>query len=228
MTNPVADIQTDANEPLVFRTSDRSVATATVTTGSLWLRPAEFYRQIEDEARKDHSEGANAATTPIPLRLNPPGGTPINIVGAGQIGQAIVPHYIASFHGTSLTENLRQNFGGVTFGVRSFSRLAADVLFQVSKQIRCSGYRYGKVYYQYVGLTIGHAVVGGAAIDLSGQSPWYLNPTSTDVLRKLPVEPFIHQDEWRIAVFVDAYANTDMTAPLKINVSPDHFYEYIN
>lgn len=224
---PVSDVQADPGEPIVFRTTDPEVADHTLSEGSLWLRPAEYYRKIEDEARSDRGEGVNSATTTVPLRLNPQGGTPITVSGPGDIGQTIVPHYIASFHGSSLPETFRQEFGGVTFGIKSLARLSAEVLYQSSRQLKCTGYRCGKVYYQHPGLVVGNAVTGGAAIQLGDNPPWFLNPLGTDVLRKSPVEPFIQQDEWRIVVFVDSYLSSDVSKPLKINVSPEHFYEYL-
>lgn len=227
MIQPITDIQAEPGEPIVFRTTNKEVAEQTLGAGSIWLRPAEYYRSIEDEVRSDRDEGVNSGTTTVPLRLKPRGGTAMTVQGRGNIGQAIVPHYIASFHGSSLPEALRQEFGGVTFGVKSFACLSAELLYQASLQIRCTGYRYGKVFYQHSGLTVSSAVRGSAAIQLGENPPWFLNPLDTDVLRKSPVEPFIQQDEWRIVIFVASYVSADVEEPLRLNVSPDHFYAYL-
>lgn len=224
---PITDVQAAPGEPIVFRTTNQEVADRTLGEGSIWLRPAEYYQAIEDEARSDRAEGVNSGTAAVPLRLNPQGGTPITVQGPGDIAQAIVPHYIASFHGSSIPETLRQEFGGVTFGIKSLARLSAEILYQASLQAKCTGYRYGKVYYQYSGLTVANAAIGGAAIQLGDNPPWFLNPLDTDVLRKSPVAPFIQQDEWRIVVFVQSYLGADVKEPLKINVSPEHFYPYL-
>ncbi|NTW84146.1 MAG: hypothetical protein HGB36_12425 [Chlorobiaceae bacterium] len=227
MIQPISNIQAAPGEPIVFRTTTREVAKCTFDAGSIWLRSAEYYRSIEDIARSDRSEGINSGKMTIPLQLNPQGGTAITVQGSGTIGQAIVPHYIASFHGSSIPESLRQEFGGITFGVKSFSSLSAEILYQATRQVRCTGYRYGKVYYQHTGLTVANAVLGSAAVQLGKNPPWFLNPLDTDVLRKSPVEPFIQQDEYRIVVFVTSYISEDVNEPLKLNVSPDHFYAYL-
>ena len=66
-----------------------------------------------------------------------------------------------------------------------------------------------------------------AAIKLDGNPAVAIKSINTDVLRKEPVEPFIFQDEWRIAIFSSGYLNDDPNEPLKINVDPNNFYEYI-
>jgi hypothetical protein len=112
-------------------------------------------------------------------------------------------------------------------GVRSLSKLSAEILFQASQQVPCTGYRYGAVYYQHCALKTSLYSVGGAEIKIGENPGLFLNPVDTDVLRKRPVEPFILQDEWRIVIFVRNYLNNDQSAPLKINVAPDHFYPYL-
>jgi hypothetical protein len=92
--------------------------------------------------------------------------------------------------------------------------------------LKCVGYRYGAVYYQYAALALSHHQIGSSAMSLGGAPPVYLNPLSTDVLRKQPVMPFIEQDEWRIVIFTEGYLEDDPTAPLRINVDPSHFYAY--
>ncbi|MFN3188853.1 MAG: hypothetical protein ACK42D_04960, partial [Candidatus Paceibacteria bacterium] len=66
-----------------------------------------------------------------------------------------------------------------------------------------------------------------SAIELTGNPSIYIKSINTDVLRKDPLEPFISQDEWRIAIFPTNYINNDWREPLKINVDPEHFYPYI-
>lgn len=69
-------------------------------------------------------------------------------------------------------------------------------------------------------------MTGSGAIQLSNDPPLYLNPADTDVLRKLPIAPFIEQDEWRIVLFTDGYVDNDPNMPLRANVSPSNFYLY--
>lgn len=220
------EIQSQLGEPILFRTASKGVAQSTLDTGSLWLRSAEYYQAIEDDARVDTSEGINGGRPNVPLKFNV-NGTQLSIQGPGYISQSILPHYIASFHGTSIPETIRQEFGGVTFGVKCFSRLSAEVLYKVSLEVEARGYCYGQVYYQYSALALSNSVIGGAAKKIADAPPIFLNPLNTDVLRKRPLEPFISQDEWRIVVMVDSYINDDPIAPLKINVDKNHFYPYL-
>jgi hypothetical protein len=150
----------------------------------------------------------------------------VQIRGLGAIGQVVTPHYLVSLHGTSISTAQRKEFGGYTFGVRSLSRLSTDVLFQASQQIKCSGYRYGQVCYQYTALTMS-LFSNGAAINLGGNPPLCLGALNTDALRKRPVVPFTEQDEWRIVIFTDGYLGNDAAAPLKICVARSHFYPYL-
>lgn len=163
----------------------------------------------------------------MPFGLHAVGGHQIQIVGNGKIGQAIVPHYIASFHGLNISPEQRTLFGGCTFGIRNFSRLAAAVLFECSKHLRCSGYRFGQVAYQWTSLAQCLQVPSSPAIQLAGNPPIYLNPINTDVLRKSPVQPFIDQDEWRIVVFTEGYVADDPNEPVRINVPRESLYPYL-
>ena len=129
-------------------------------------------------------------------------------------------------HGASIAPRQLSAFGGVTFGIRSLSKLAAEVLYQSSKVLDCGGYRFGPVRYQYASLSLFGLPIGSAAIALGGSRPAYINPLDTDVLRKEPILPFIHQDEWRIAIFPRGYLQDDPNAPLEIFVDPSHFYCY--
>jgi hypothetical protein len=226
MTTP-SITQSEYGEPIVFRTTAREVYASSLESGSLWLRSDRYYRSIEDPARSDSSEGVNSSGFRMPFRLHAVGGHPIQIVGDGTVGQEIVPHYIASFHGLNISPDQRNAFGGYTFGVRSFSRLAAAVLFECTKHVRCGGYRFGQISYQHTSLAQHLQVHGSAAIQLADNPPVYLNPVNTDVLRKAPIHPFIEQDEWRIVVFTDGYIAKDEAEPLRINVPPDLFYPYL-
>lgn len=219
-----SDIDVELHEPFVFRTTSADVYRSSLETGTLWLRSDQYYRDLEDRIRNDQLEGISSGTTSVPLRIRT-GGVNVQIQGIGTIGQEIRPHYLVSLHGTSISAAQRKEFGGHTFGVRSLSRLSIDVLFQASQQIRCIGYRYGQVCYQYTALTLS-LFSNGAAINLGGDPPLCLGALNTDALRKRPVAPFTEQDEWRIVIFTDGYLGNDVTAPLKICVAPSHFYPY--
>ena len=219
-------LQSEVNEPILFRTTTDTVAKATVERGSIWLRSDQFYRELEDTARNDTSEGINTAQLGVPLRIVTPNGPAINIEGTGTIGQQIVPHYIMSLHGSSIATRQRQEFGGNTIGIKSLSRLSAEILYRCSLQLRCTGYRYGAVFYQNAALGLMNFQVGSSAIKLADNPPIYLNPVGTDVLRKSPTLPFIEQDEWRIVIFATGYLSEDPQLPLRIEVNPDHFYYY--
>lgn len=221
------NVKSQLERPIVFRTVGSDVYQSTIETGSVWLRSSHYYREIEDEARKDQSEGYNSTTTPFPLHFAPEGAAPITIRGDGSVGQHINPHYIMSLHGTGLSEHMRQDFGGYTIGVCCFWRLAAEIFVEASKQLELTGYRYGQVSYQRTALIMSSSG-GGAAITLGGDSPVHIKSINTDVLRKDPVEPFIFQDEWRIALFPKNYLNEDPKEPLRLNVDPSNFYEYIH
>jgi hypothetical protein len=66
-----------------------------------------------------------------------------------------------------------------------------------------------------------------SAIGMEGDPAIYIKSINTDVFRKDPVEPFVSQDEYRIVLFPSKYDNGDPNDPLKINVNPNHFYEYL-
>lgn len=219
-------IQANFDRPFIFRTVNDSVYKKSIEEGSIWLRSSHYYRNIEDQARVDKSEGVNGARTHFPLNLKPKSAQSLSLQGTGSIGCEIIPHYIISLHGTSIADSVRREFGGRTMGVKCIGDLSAEVLFQVSKQISVTGYRYGQVAYQYTSLCMSLSMAT-AAIRLDGSPPIAIKSINTDVLRKEPIEPFILQDEWRIAVFTSGYLNNDPNEPLKINVDPKHFYEYI-
>lgn len=219
-------IQAKFYEPILFRTCDREVYGATLNTGSLWLRSNTYYQQIEDAERQDRGEGVSATRLGLPIRLKNKSGMAFEMRGEGSVGQLIVPHYIVSLHGLGIKEKIHQGFGGHTLGVRCLADLAAEVLYQASLQIQVNGYRYGQVAYQHTALMLKHAQDSQGAATSFGDVA--LGSINTDVLRKDPIEPFVGQDEWRIALFTDGYLNDDPMQPLKINVDPGHFYEYLD
>lgn len=227
MPKSLSPIQTELGEPILFRTTSKQVYDSSLATGSIWLRSDRYYRELEDKVRKDGAEGANQGTTSVPLRIVPPNGPELNIQGRGHIGQLMVPHYLVSLHGSSIAPSERDAFGGYTFGIRSLSRLSAEILYQCSKQIKCTGYRYGHIYYQYVAFAVSLQSTGGAAIKIGDSPAHFLNPVNTDVLRKRPVKPFIDQDEWRIVIFTEGYVDDNALLPLKINVDTTHFFPYL-
>lgn len=226
MEQPLSYIEAELDEPILFRTTSNEVYRSTLDSGSLWLRSDKYYRDLEDKIRNDGSEGANSGTTALPLVFKMKNGIPLNIKGKGQVGQLMCPHYLLSMHGSSISAAQRKAFGGYTFGILSFSRLSAEVLFQASKIMKCAGYRYGQVKYQYSAFAQSLHSSGGGAVKLGDKPACFLNPVDTDVLRKRPIRPFIEQDEWRIVVFTDGYFDNDPMLPLKINISTPHFYPY--
>lgn len=220
-------VSADLGDPILFRTTNDEVYRAALQEGSLWLRSADYYRQLEDQVRRDHMEGVSGGRTTIPLRLGFQNeNNMLDIQGSGTIGQVIVPHYVLSLHGTSISPAQLQSFGGHTFGIRSLFKLTMEVFHQASQIIDCHRYRFGAVSYRYTALAQARAVTGSGAIQLSEKPPLYLNPADTDVLRKLPVMPFVEQDEWRVVIFTNGYVDGDVNAPLKIKVRPSHFYPY--
>ncbi|MFY9342271.1 MAG: hypothetical protein WAT39_07270 [Planctomycetota bacterium] len=89
------------------------------------------------------------------------------------------------------------------------------------------GYRFGQVTYQHAALARMVHPVGAPAITINGNPSTHISLINTDILRKRPVHPFIDQDEWRIAIYTDGYANQDPSLPLRIQVDPGHFYPYL-
>jgi hypothetical protein len=225
--NPESEIRTELGSPILFRTCNAEVAATTLSTGSLWLRSNRYYQALEDTVRNDKLEGINAAAGGIPLKFNVQNGPTVVLKGDGHVGQEIIPHYLACFHGPSIDFEEWARFGGNTLGIRSISKLAAEVLYQCSCQIACTGYRYGPVSYQHSCLGVLAGTIGSAPIQLSTSPPAVVSPITTDVLRKQPAEPFVKQDEWRIAIFTDGFLNGEPDRPLKIHVDPNHFYSYL-
>jgi hypothetical protein len=168
----------------------------------------------------------NSSKLTIPLRVQLPAGSFIQIEGSGDVGQQIVPHYILSLHGMSISPEQLASFGKCTFGIRSLSNLSAEILYRSSLKLKCRGYRFGQVFYQHAALAQSQSQIGASALQLGDAPPLYLNPLNTDVLRKKPIRPFIEQDEWRIVVLTERYVSADPKAPLQINVDPAHFYPY--
>lgn len=219
-------IKTKFDRPIIFRTCDKVVYESTLESGGIWMRSSHYYRNIEDLARQDKSEGINGTQALFPLHFSPDSAQGIRLEGNGSVGQEIIPHYIMSMHGTSIAESVRKGFGGYTLGIKCIADLAAEILYKASQQLPVHSYRYGQVAYQRTALCQSYSA-NGAAIELTGKPSVYVKSINTDVLRKDPVEPFISQDEWRIAIFPTNYLNDDWQVPLKINVDSKHFYPYI-
>lgn len=219
-------IQTDFNSPLLFRTTSESLYQSTLDTGELWLRSNKYYQNIEDAARVDKGEGVNSSNVEFPLSLKTDNDVTINITGDGKVGQEIVPHYIISLHGTSISNAQRKDFGGNTYGIKSLSKLSAQILYEASKVTDVIGYRFGQVAYQNTAL-MQTQNKNGAILGLTDVPPHYLNALNTDVLRKEPVLPFIEQDEWRIVIFTNGFIENDFNKPLIVKVDTEHFYPYI-
>src|SRR5690606_10263997 len=176
-------IKTDIGQPIIFRTSNEEVYNSTLSEGSIWMRTSQFYREIEDEARRDAGEGVNGTQTLFPIHLESKGGPNLSLQGPGIVGQEIINHYIVSMHGTSITPEIRNEFGGFTLGVKSIFNLALELAVKAGEQLKVTGYRYGKVSYTHTALSITHGS-GGSAIALGGNPPISLRSIDTDVLRK--------------------------------------------
>lgn len=219
-------VSTEFDRAIVFRTVDEEVYWSSVNDGSIWLRSSTYYRKIEDKARQDRSEGINGSSMLLPLRFQANGGAQILMEGPGSVGCEIVEHYIISLHGASISKAVHEGFGGCTFGVKNLDRLSAEVLYQVSKQYPANGYRYGAVSYQNTALSLSMNP-DNSAVCLNGSPSQYVKSINTDVLRKAPISPFIEQDEWRIVIFLENTGKVDPMEPIKINVDPSNFYEYI-
>lgn len=217
-------LKTNFEEPLLFRSCDKTVHDAAVNNGSLWLGSSHYYRGIEeDAARVDGNEGVNTIPHTFPLRFDRSVSKISEISGDGRIGCEISNAYILSLHGTGIDATVRKSFGDYMFGVKSLYNLVNDIIYQASQQIEVIGHRYGQVSYQYTSLTISRNMKS-SAIKLS--EGICLKSMPTDILRKDPICPFIKQDEWRIAIFVKEYLNNNPISPLKINVDKQHFYSY--
>lgn len=219
-------LRTELNRPIIFRTVGKDIYQRSLSEGSIWLRSSDYYRGIEDHSRRDVSEGINGTKSHIPLRFQIESAPEVTLEGRGSVGCQIVPHYIMSMHGTAISDDCRREFGGCTYGIKCIERLSAEVLYQASKQLDVHAYRYGPIAYQYTALSMSYNGAG-LAIGVGGNPAVFARSLDTDVLRKEPVAPFIYQDEWRIAIFPRRYLDDDPNKPLKLNVSPDHFFDYI-
>ena len=213
----------------------QAVFESTVTTGSVWLRSDEYYRRIEDEARRDLKEGftAGGCTVPLSLPTGPAGGRFI-VEGEGSVGQFLPPHYILSLHGSCISTDQRASFGGYTLGVKSVSRLAHDIAQQAGPVVGDQRVGFGPVFYRRTALSVTTRPIDGAAIVFGDPrmhlTVWEPDPSATDAtryFRKDPVWPFIEQDEWRIVLLTDRYVDDDPDAPLRLTVDPAHFYRYL-
>lgn len=204
--------------PILFRTTSEEVRRATLETGSLWLRSAQYYANSEDQVRNDETEGMSASRGTVPLRLGA-----VQFTRVGTLARQTVPHYILSLHGVCISKEQHRSFGGCSFGIKERWRLAMAIYHEVEKQIDCIGFRYGPVNYRHGCLSLMRNRVG-EPVTLPGDL--HLGPEDADFLTKPPIHPFIEQDEYRIAMFTNGYIGNDFNAPLKINVPTSHFYPY--
>lgn len=149
-------IQTKLDRPIIFRTMNKTVYNSTLSNGSIWLRSSHYYRSIENNTRADISEGINSTLCRFPLHFKPKSAQALSLQGNGSIGTEIVPHYIISMHGTSITDKVREEFGGFTMGVKCIADLSSEVIFQVSKQLPVTSYIFGQVKYQRTALTMSY------------------------------------------------------------------------
>jgi hypothetical protein len=217
-------LQSNFEEPLLFRSGDRVVHDSAINDGSLRMKSIHFYRGIEnDAARVDGHEGINTTPFTFPLRFDRNISNISEITGGGRIGCEIRNAYILSLHGTGIDPSIREGFGAYMFGIKSLYSLVNEIIYQASRQVEVIGHSYGQVSYQYTPLTISKNGMN-TAIELS--KGIYLKSIATEILRKDPILPFIKQDEWRIAIFVKDYINNDAAESLFINVDKRHFYSY--
>lgn len=142
-------VQSEFEEPILFRTTSCDVYQSTLSTGSLWLRSDRYYRAIEDSVRQDFLEGGNYGKAVLPLRFKEENAPNIQLEGPGHVGEQLPPHYILSLHGASILEEQRIAFGGCTFGIKSVVRLTAEIVYRCGPLLKCVGYRYGPVRYQF-------------------------------------------------------------------------------
>jgi hypothetical protein len=219
-------IESELDSAILFRTTTSEVYKNTMEDGSIWLRSAQYYRELEDKVRNDRHEGVNGARIEFPIKVMGENGVKSEIIGdgTGSLGQQIIPHYIASFHGVSISKEQHSSFGSYTFGVKSLTKLSAEILFKVSQIVDVTGYRYGPIAYQYTSLVRTQNTSGGI---YKFDDKTTLSAIKTDVLIKRPLEPFISQDEWRIVIFTKGLYKNDPAEPLRINVDTNHFYSYL-
>lgn len=217
-------VQSNHEEPMLFRSCQKIAHEGAINEGSLWLRSSHYYRGLENDiVRMDGSEGVNFTPHRFPLKFDSRHTLVSTISGDGSIGCEIIACYILSMHGTGIREDIRRGFGEYMFGIKSIYKLVHDVLYQAQKQVNVIAHRYGQVSYQYTPLTLSRNR-NSASITLSKNL--FLKSQNTDILRKAPIAPFIYQDEWRIALFVNEYINNDEAEILKINVNSENFYDY--
>ncbi|TFH89130.1 hypothetical protein [Vibrio ouci] len=220
-------IKADFDEPFLFRTASKLVCDNTLKNGEIWLRTNLYYQQIEDKARVDNNEGLSSSKIEFPISVKSDNGVFIDISGdrTGTMGTNVPPHYLISLHGTSISKQQHTDFGGVTFGISSFSVLTKQIIEETSKQIKVLGYQAGPVSYQFTSL-VQTEKRNGAILEITDNPPHYLSTVDMTALRKEPILPFIEQDEWRIVVFTNGFIKGDHLAPLKLKVDKNLFYEY--
>jgi hypothetical protein len=237
-----SSVQSDLDQPIVFRTTTESVYRSTIENGEIWLRSDEYFRKLEDKARNDVLESMSAAKHQMPLALQAPSDPPLNIEGDGHmnlegdghmnlegdghIAEQLGPHYILSLHGSSIAEPIRAEFGGFTFGVKNIDLLARHIFEECRKLIVCNQWSWDQIRYQHSALRISEDDKG-APIQFGHNPSRCLRIFHPNAFKKRPVPPFIHQDEWRIVIWTSGYVKDDPNEPLKVRVPPSLFYRYL-
>lgn len=219
-------LETDLDQPILFRTCDQVPYDAALSSGSLWLRSDRYYRDLEDEARNDRHESTSSGSTRVPLRMPTAGGGSITIQGPGTLGVLPTPHYMLCLHGSSISEAALSGFGGRTLGIRNVARLAPEIFDECSKQIPCSSWQWTQVAYAHSAMMVTEAPGGAPIRCLRNEKEVSITPIAPTPFRKRPVLPFIEQDEWRIVIYTEGYLPGPIDEPLRINVSASQFFAY--
>ncbi len=215
------------DNPVIFRTTCGYAYAQSVDEGSLWLRPLDYFEKLEKESVGDKSEPYNVAPSRMKVHLSD--GKVWNKLDDNLfIKIPKLKQYIACFHGPAISDKQRENFGGCTFSIKNVNCLITEIYRECIKQVnpfidsstnQSRNPRFGKVFYQYVGINFTRNV---EAFQFS--TGIYLGYHLQDDFRKDPLPEFIDQDEYRFIVYVDNYISDDPEVPLKINVDPRNFY----
>lgn len=226
MATPISSVQSDLDQPIVFRTATENAYRSTTETGEIWLRSDEYFRKLEDKVRNDELESLSAGKHQLPYSLVAPNSPHIHLEGDGNIAESLLPHYILSLHGTSITESIRKEFGGFTFGVKNIGLLAQHIFEECRKQITCHQWNWDQIRYQHSALRISEDDKG-APIKFGECPSRCLRIYQPHAFKKRPILPFVQQDEWRIVIWTEGYLKGNPTEPLIVRVPPSLFYRYL-